>query len=287
LSIGVEEEFGKGNTTEVKLNIQNPVYTNTKQWNEVEELAIKNATDDYNKKNDFTEDDRGFKNDWDIAEIPSKFISDSAKNLGYDVIIDEGSTQYGDEIVVLDESKIVYEEDNIVSEKQQRKDKANTEVDKIADKIKQALPGIKDPNLKKQGFSQDQLIDLVATAVKNLISAGIEIDEAIRQVSASIKERFNIDVNFDDVKAKLKKEPNRTFKREEGKSSVLKRIREGGNSEEINKIIDKIGLNYEGRKQEQVYADGVNFVKEVGVAEAYNANKCSLRYDSSRVFKNG
>ena len=362
----VEEEFGKGNTTEVKLNIQNPVYTNTKQWNEVEELAIKNATDDYNKKNDFTEDDRGFKNDWDIAEIPSKFISDSAKNLGYDVIIDEGSTQYGDEIVVLDESKIVYEEDNIVSEKQQRKDKANTEVDtdlvskeyydkfqkdfpntllaieeknglitifengetrevedyefvkelknalakgykgigkvtrkvvdtetkklranaevdKIADKIKDLLPGIKDPDLNKQGFSQDQLIDLVATAVKNLISAGIEIDEAIRQVSASIKERFNIDVNFDDVKAKLKKEPNRTFKREEGKSSVLKRIREGGNSEEINKIIDKIGLNYEGRKQEQVYADGVNFVKEVGVAEAYNAIKSGELKDSDTI----
>ena len=170
-----------------------------------------------------------------------------------------------------------------ILEKQQRKDKANSEVDKIADKIKQALPGIKDPNLKKQGFSQDELIDLVANAVKNLISAGIEIDEAIRQVSASIKERFNIDVNFDDVKAKLKKEPNRTFKREEGKSSVLKRIREGGNSAEINNIIDKIGLNYEGRKQEQVYADGVNFVKEVGIAEAYNAIKSGELKDSDTI----
>lgn len=78
-------------------------------------------------------------------------------------------------------------------------------------------------------------------------------------------------------------ETTRNFKREKGKSSVLKRIREGGNSEEINKIIDKIGLNYEGRKQEQVYADGVSFVKEVGVAEAYNAIKSGELKDSDTI----
>lgn len=202
----VEEEFGNKNTTEVKLNVQNPVYTNTKKWTEVEELAIEMADKDYGEKKGLTlDEDQGyFRYDKDnlseLAEIPSKFISDAAKKLGYDVIIDEGSTQYGDEIVVLDESKIIYPEDTTISEKQQRKDLANAEVDKIAQKIKDILPGIKDPDLKVQGFSQDQLIDLIASAVKNLIGAGIEINEAIRQVATSVKERFGVDVNVEDVK---------------------------------------------------------------------------------------
>jgi hypothetical protein len=107
----VEDEYGKENTTTVKLNVQKPVYTNTKQWNKVEELAVENAIADYNKKNNLLEDEMGYKNNWDISEIPSKFISDAAKELGYDAIIDEGSSQYENEIVVLDESKIIYPED--------------------------------------------------------------------------------------------------------------------------------------------------------------------------------
>jgi hypothetical protein len=44
-------------------------------------------------------------------EIKANFISDAAKELGYDAIIDENSSQYENEIVVLDESKIKYPED--------------------------------------------------------------------------------------------------------------------------------------------------------------------------------
>lgn len=110
----VEQEFGDKNTTEVRLNIENPVYTNTKQWNEVEKKAIELADKDYgNKKGLVLDEEKGYfrydkENTSEIAEIPSKFISDAAKLLGYDSIIDEGSAQYTDEIVVLDESKIIY-----------------------------------------------------------------------------------------------------------------------------------------------------------------------------------
>jgi hypothetical protein len=38
---------------------------------------------------------------------------------------------------------------------------------KVAQNKKDLLPGIKDPDLKKQGISQDQLIDIIASAVKN------------------------------------------------------------------------------------------------------------------------
>jgi hypothetical protein len=118
----VEDEYGKENTTTVKLNIQKPVYTNTKEWNKVEELAVENAIANYNKKNNLLEDERGYKNNWEISEIPSKFISDAAKELGYDAIIDEGSSQYENEIIVLDESKIIYSEDA-------KQERGNTSID--------------------------------------------------------------------------------------------------------------------------------------------------------------
>jgi hypothetical protein len=90
-----------------------------------------------------------------------------------------------------------------ISEKQQRKNLANAEVDKIAQKVKDLLPGIKDPDVKKQGLSQDAIIDLVASAVKNLVSSGIEIDEAIKQVVSSLKERFG-DLGFEIDPNKVK-----------------------------------------------------------------------------------
>ena len=157
-----------------------------------------------------------------------------------------------------------------------KKLRANAEVDKIAQKVKDLLPGIKDPDLKTQGFSQDQLIDLVANAVKNLINAGIEIDEAIRQVSASIKERFNIDVNFDDVKAKL--EPKKEtiepepFERKEGQKSVLTRASQG-NSASVKKAIAKYSLDYEIESQEVAKANAEKFVAEVGIETAFTAVK--------------
>ena len=173
-----------------------------------------------------------------------------------------------------------------ISEKQQRKDKANAEVDKIANKIKDLLPGIKDPDLNKQGFSQDQLIDLVAKAVKNLINAGIEIDEAIKQVAKSIKDKFGIDVNPDDVKSRLEpkeeveEEPTRTFERKQGELSVLNRLKKGGNQEKFTNAIEDLGTKYDVRNQDKVAKGVTEFVDEIGVFEAYRAiNEGSLKND--------
>ena len=55
--------------------------------------------------------------------------------------------------------------------------------------------------------------------------------------------------------------------------SVLKRIKEGGNDEYINEIIDKIGVNYAQRNQQQVISDAEAFVDEVGIEKAYEAIK--------------
>lgn len=116
----VKSEFGE-NVTEVSLNIENPVYTNTKEWSDVQSLAIKLADADYGKKKGLTlEEGETFhrydsENLSEIDEIPSEFISKAAQELGHDAIVDKGSAAYDNEVLVLDESKIQYKE--VVEEK--------------------------------------------------------------------------------------------------------------------------------------------------------------------------
>lgn len=116
----VKSEFGE-NVTEVSLNIENPVYTNTKEWIDVQSLAIKLADADYGKKKGLTlEEGETFhrydsENLSEIDEIPSEFISKAAQELGHDAIVDKGSAAYDNEVLVLDESKIQYKE--VVEEK--------------------------------------------------------------------------------------------------------------------------------------------------------------------------
>jgi hypothetical protein len=133
------------------------------------------------------------------------------------------------------------------------------------------------------GLNMDAIIDMIAKAAKVIAKGGIVTSEHIKEAIAGYNTIFDDKIDPKAVEERINPKKSRGFKREEGKSSVLKRIREGGNSPEINAIIDKIGLNYEGRRQEQVYADGVNFVKEVGIAEAYNAIKNGELKDSDTI----
>jgi hypothetical protein len=158
--------------------------------------------------------------------------------------------------------------------KQQLKEKANAEVDRIAQKVKDLLPGIKDPDLHTQGVSQDQLIDLIATAVKKLISAGIDVNVAITQVVESIKSKFgDIDIDIDAVKERVtpKKEADNSFKSKSGKKSVLNRAFEGGNSDAITSAIEENGLDYRIENQEEAKQRAEDFVNQVGPANALEA----------------
>ncbi len=149
----VKDEFGE-NVTEVSLSIENPVYTNSKAWDKVVELAIENADKAYgkSKKLELDEDETYFKYDKtdnnNLDEISPSFISDAAKQLGYDAIIDSGTSQYENEVVVLDESKIIY------SENLQKRSSTAGDVKKVVDVIRKALPKIKvvyDENLNAAG----------------------------------------------------------------------------------------------------------------------------------------
>jgi len=155
------------------------------------------------------------------------------------------------------------------------KELAFEEVDKYVQKIKDILPGINDPDLNKQGISQDDLIDLVASAVKTLVSKGIDINDAIRQVIASIKERFNVDVDEKLVKEKLGVDNPQDFESKAGKKSVLNRMA-SGNSSVIKKAIAKYSLDYEIENQKEAKSKAEMFVDEVGVDNALNAVRKGL-----------
>jgi hypothetical protein len=160
--------------------------------------------------------------------------------------------------------------------KEQQKAMVNAEVDRIAQKVKDLLPGIKDPDLKLQGLSQNDLIDLVASAVKALISKGIDINDAIQQVVASIKERFNVDVDQDLVKVKLNiTNIPQDFEREQGRKSFAGRAA-SGNSAIIKRAIANNSLDYEIENQKEAKEKADAFVDEVGFDNALIAVRDGL-----------
>lgn len=143
----VEYHYGTENTTIARLKLINPVYTDGDKWNVVVKRALKNYNkvwSDKNKsRNVFTEDqEEEYKNNGyverysDYYDLPSAdYISNAAKELGHDAIVFPGSP-YGDEIAVLNESAIIYVEDEMKK------------------------PGVK-MNIKKDNKSQ-QLWDMIA-----------------------------------------------------------------------------------------------------------------------------
>ena len=143
-------------------------------------------------------------------------------------------------------------------------------IDEAAQWLKDNLPSVKgDDNLHAQGITQDQLIDLIAKAVKQLVSTGIDVNDAIQQVVASIKEKFGVDIDPNDVKAKL--EPTKPFKKKQGKKSLLNRLIEGDNPKVITETLETLGKEYDVRNQEEVDRFAQAFIDKVGIGEALSS----------------
>lgn len=165
--------------------------------------------------------------------------------------------------------------------KEERKQIAFDKIDDLAQKLKDALPGIKDSDLNVNGFTQDQLIDLMAKSVKHLVSTGIDVNDAIKQVVQSIKDKLNVDINPDDVRSKIttetpQKEPKNDFERKSGQKSLLTRAATGGANEKIKTALKKHGLDYEVQNQDEAKKRAEAFVKDVGLDEAIAALKSGV-----------
>lgn len=243
-------------------------------------LSPKSMAVDLNSRFGIKYDPQNIEFDQDYEALKSLNIASQEEHnlaISYlDVLTDEEIIKLAEEQADFEEFLATEEGNKSVSEKQQRKDKANAEVDKIADKIKKALPGIKDPDVKAQGLSQDAIIDLVASAVKNLVNSGIEIEDAIRQVVKSLKERFGdlgFEIDTDKVKAIVSPKSEDVsadvseFVREAGKKSLLSRIAEG-TSGIVKEAIKGISLNYDVQKIDDAKKIAKEIVEKLGVEES-------------------
>lgn len=182
---------------------------------------------------------------------------------------------------------------------EERKEIAFDKIDNLFDKLKDALPGIDDKDINANGFTQDQLLDLMAKSIKHLVSTGIDIDVAVKQVIASIKDKLNVSISPEELESRIspdktptkpepKKEANRTKKEpstpESGKKSLLNRAHKGGNSTKITDAIEKHGLDYRIENQEKAKVKAKSFVKEVGTYEALEAVRSNKIKGAEKAF---
>jgi hypothetical protein len=168
------------------------------------------------------------------------------------------------------------------SRKETRIKATEAKIDEIANSLKdlESVFGIKikakSDDVNTQGTSRDQLIDFVAKTAKEIAKTGIEIDEAIRTVIEQIRKSYDIDVEVEEIKTYSQKQdeaPREVFVPEKGKHSVLQRLSKGDNAKREIDAINAVDFNYDVRNQEKVSREVDRFVKDVGVAEAYNAVK--------------
>lgn len=163
--------------------------------------------------------------------------------------------------------------------KQVRIKATDAKIDDLANALKDLLPKAADTSgLKKQGISQDDLIDFIAKNAKILASGVISIDEAIKKVIDHLNSKgFDVDVNVDDVKEKIQPaQEQKPFERKQGKKSLLGRLIEGGKPKEITEALKELNSNYDVRNQEKADLEAQSFIDNVGVAEALHAAKNNL-----------
>ena len=184
-------------------------------------------------------------------------------------------------IYVIDVEFKKIEDNETKPTKDELKKSAFDKIDNLAQKLKDALPGISDSDIKPNGFTQDQLIDLMAKSVKFLVGTGIDINEAIKQTVASIKEKLGIDIDPNDIKARLEKsEPKKpkpekkTTSGDKNKQAFSTRAFKSENlNKETKSKLEKLGLDYSVESQITAENDGKKIIKEFGLLESYRMAK--------------
>lgn len=217
-----------------------------------------------------------FDNDYN-QEVVNKVISRVNTRLETRKAVKSGTDLFPETANIPEIEKQFVSNEKKPNRKEQRIKIVEAKIDDLANALKDLLPSVPDTDgLRKQGLSQDDIIDFIAKAAKELAKTGIEIDEAIRQVISKLNERFDgLDVDESLVKAKLEIDVPRDFESKAGKKSVLNRMA-SGNSSTIKKAIAKYSLDYEIENQKEAKAKAEMFVDEVGVDNALIAVRKGL-----------
>lgn len=210
-----------------------------------------------------------------LSELSDKEVEDyyNQKLNEYEQANTETTNEKPSDITKSDEGQKVEKQPTRQEKVIEKKKVSDAKIDDFFDALKDILPkGFDTDSLKKNGLSQDDLIDLVAKGAKALANTGIEINEAIRQVIDKLKEHFeNFNVEVKDVLDKHFAEAENTFEKKSGKKSLLSRIAEGNNADKITKAVSEYGLDYEVENQEQAQKRANEFVEKEGVEIALEA----------------
>ena len=165
------------------------------------------------------------------------------------------------------------------SRKESRKKIAEAKVDDIVNAINgiDSIFGIKIKVDDVDGLNKNgiDIVNVIASIVKQAVNAGIDVDEAIKKTIEHFKKTIDFEVNIDDVKEKLGVEKPQDFESKAGKKSVLNRMA-SGNSSAIKKAIAKYSLDYEIENQKEAKLKAEMFVDEVGVDDALIAVRKGL-----------
>ena len=165
------------------------------------------------------------------------------------------------------------------SRKESRKKIAEAKIDDIVSAINgiDSIFGIKIKVDDVDGLNKNgiDIVNVIASIVKQAVNAGIDVDEAIKKTIEHFKKTIDFEVNIDDVKEKLGVEKPQDFESKAGKKSVLNRMA-SGNSSVIKKAIAKYSLDYEIENQKEAKSKAEMFVDEVGVDNALIAVRKGL-----------
>jgi hypothetical protein len=128
--------------------------------------------------------------------------------------------------------------------KVERKAIASAKIDEIANALKDILPKIEG---EKLGVGQDEIIDVIAKAVKTLVNAGIEINEAIKQVKARLSEAFDgvEGISDTDIKDRMKVTERLTPKSREEQNQKAQSYGFKNASHALNSVNKETGETYE------------------------------------------
>ena len=155
----------------------------------------------------------------------------------------------------------------------------NAKVDDIANALKgiDSIFGIKIKIDDVEGINKNgiNIIDTIASIVKQAIAAGIEIDEAISKTIEHLKKTLDFDVDINDIKEKInpkkdkqtKEEKLSDFKKESGNKSLLSRLAEGTNAI-IKEAIKDISLKYEVSKIKDAKDLATEIFEKLGLEES-------------------
>jgi len=183
-----------------------------------------------------------------VITEPTKQVSESATEF-VGVNLSDASETKPSESARKSENLAVSKKERVTK----RKAIAEAKIDEIADKAKQFADkylkskGI--DNIQKSGFGdQNKVVDVLANTVKTLVNAGIEIDEAIREVRAYFDAEYDTSGIQDyEIKQSIARDELTDYAKEQGFTSykhalnaVKRYVREVGREDVITKEdIDK------------------------------------------------